>query len=161
MKIVTATVALLLLACSTAQAAGDGKSTTGARCRPVYTTAYSPRAWEDLRFAATGVTNQNPTRSTYVSCGLPSDGADYLDGSLYIHVRAGGTAATVECSYAVDHPDYWSRAPKRTVSVPAFGSAVLAWEGIVPDYLDWVECKLPPHFRIGLIRRVEPVDTDA
>lgn len=156
MKIAAGLTTFALLMATAAHAASDTKSTTGVQCRPE---SASATAWDDLRYGATGVTNQNATGNAYLSCDLPSDGASYLNGSLYVHVRAGGTSATVECQYVVDHPDYWSRFPKRSMTVPAFGSAVLKWEGIVPNYLDYVDCKLPPGFKLGLIRREEPVDT--
>lgn len=159
MKIVTALAALTLLTTGAVHAASDTKSTTGTQCRPEYAHSWIPEGWDNLRYGATGVVNQHATGTAYLNCPLPSDGSSYLDGSLYVHVRAGGTAATVECRYVVDVPDYWNRVPIRSVSVPAFGSAVLKWEGIVPNWLAYVNCKLPPGFKLGLIRRVEPVDT--
>lgn len=143
-----------LLVSSTAMAASDTKTLTGAQCVPQTTSK-----WTQMRVGATGLTNQSADLPLAVNCALPVDGDFYQGGSLHVYMRSGASGGQAYCT--PKGKGLLSLPDTRYLGLGANGTGVMKWEGSISvsqAYL-YLDCHIPPGFRIGLIKLIEQGST--
>lgn len=145
-----------------AAALHDVKVMTGAICGPLY-----GGQWDKLTVtAASGITNNSATASTYVACSVPTDGetAWFSDGYFSAGFRFTGAGGTISCTAYVGDDWYGYEGYSQSVTGAAGELKILAWDNVLVRGLPWlpvgINCKLPPKARLILIYLREPGETD-
>lgn len=100
------------------------------------------------------ITNQG-TAGVFLSCAFPTDSyGDVLSGNVSVVVRAGGTAATVNCTMASGHNQWGLHYQPTAITVAANGSGTVSWANVNKVESDGTyafSCVLPPGYRLEAV----------
>lgn len=100
------------------------------------------------------ITNQGTT-GVFLSCALPTDSYGGIQsGNVNVVVRAGASAATVNCTMASGHDQWGVHYQTTAITVAANGSGTVSWANVNKEESDGTyafSCVLPPGYMLEAV----------